>query len=206
MSILTQLVRPMVHTQARLLAQSQEVRSTLVHMLIQWLSYLGVCANVTSVAADSGQIRVCLRVARPQTCEADDWHTILDQIGQAPAGQVPSTLLTERQHRDLEQLLVYLIRSGYAQETQDWPLMQSQLQKFGLDERTLLSIRESLSSSPSLSAVLGELDSDVAAIALPIAARIARVQRHVSEGEETVLDRLLQLVTSPNKKVQSTNV
>jgi hypothetical protein len=204
MSILTQLVRPMVYTQTRLLAQSQEVRSTMVHMLVQWLGYLGVSANVTSVAADSGQIHVCLKVERPQTCEVEDWHTILDRIGQAAAGQVPSNLLSERQHRDLEQLLVYLIRSGYAQEEQDWQIMQSQLQTFGIDERTLLSVRDSLSSSPSLNVVLDELDSDVAAIALPIAARIARVQHHMDEAEETVLDRLLQLVAS-NGKRQSTN-
>ena len=47
--MLSQIVRPMVRTQIRLLANSQATHTTLVKTITQWLGFLGVQATVTQL-------------------------------------------------------------------------------------------------------------------------------------------------------------
>ena len=49
--MLTQIVRPMVRTQVRLLANCHSTRLTLIHTIAKWLGFLGVKAEVTELDA-----------------------------------------------------------------------------------------------------------------------------------------------------------
>ena len=47
--MLSQIVRPMVNTQIRLLAKSKATKITLIKTIAKWLSFLGVEAQVTQL-------------------------------------------------------------------------------------------------------------------------------------------------------------
>ena len=110
--MLTQIVRPMVRTQVRLLANSQATYATLVKTNAQWLSFLGVQASVTQLQANSQQIHLSLTVGRPESCDESDWEKILTNLNQSNAEQVPHQALTPQQERKLQRLLAYMIQAG----------------------------------------------------------------------------------------------
>lgn len=200
--MLSQIVRPMVQTQIRLLAHSRTTRSTLVTTVAQWLGFLGVRAEVTRLDATGSKIQLCLTVDRPDTCDREDWQQILsnlhrpsdpvelDQQGHALAPD--RRQFTNQQERKMQRLLAYLIQVGNPDVPIDWEQLRPQLQPLGLDDSTLLGIRAALKVPQCLEDLLADLDADVAAIALPKAVSIAMLDRQVNPSEDVALMALLQ--------------
>ena len=198
--MLSQLVRPMVQTQIRLLANSRATRSTLVSTVSQWLGFLGVRAQVTRLDEDAGRIHISLLVGKPEACDACDWQQILTNLnrGETEAEVVSSNLvvITPQQQSRIQRLLAYVIQVGNPGQVIDWAILQPQLQAVGLDETTLLGIRSALKVPQCLEDLLEGLDADVAAIALPKAVSLAMLDRQVNPSEDKALTALLQVMKS----------
>ncbi len=192
--MLSQIVRPMVRTQLRLLASCQATRSTLVATVAQWLSFLGVQAQVTALDTRAGQIHISLMVGKPDACDPQDWQQILRNLESGPGHAAPATSMlaqfTPHQRNKLYRLLAYLIQVGSSDPVQ-WEHLYPQLQTLDLDESTLAGIRAALKVPQSLEVLLEGLDPDVAAIALPKAVNIALLDRRVNSSEDHALTALL---------------
>jgi hypothetical protein len=201
--MLSQIVRPMVRTQIRLLANSHATRSTLVSTIAQWLGFLGVRAQVTQIDAVSNQISVSLTVGKPEACDTHDWQQILQNLKQSkPEEEVTSstqTQITPQQQSKLQRLLAYVIQVG-SSEQPDWEKLYPQLQTLGFEESMLLGIRSALKVPQSLDQLMEGLDSDVAAIALPKAVSIALLDRQVNPSEDKALSTLLEAMKTPMTK------
>src|SRR5512146_1988465 len=105
--MLSQIVRPMVQTQLRLLANSRATRSTLVSTVAQWLGFLGVRAQVSHLYAESGKIHVTLTVDKPEACDPCDWQQILENLGASANGNhqgapVSAAQITDHQRRQMQ--------------------------------------------------------------------------------------------------------
>jgi len=198
--MLSQIVRPMVRTQIRLLANSHATRSTLVSTIAQWLGFLGVRAQVTQIDAVSNQISVSLTVGKPEACDTHDWQQILQNLKQSkPEEEATSsaqTQMTPQQQSKLQRLLAYVIQVG-SSEQPDWDKLYPQLQTLGFEESMLLGIRSALKVPQSLDHLMEGLDSDVAAIALPKAVSIALLDRQVNPSEDKALSTLLEAMKQP---------
>lgn len=197
--MLSQIVRPMVRTQIRLLANSQATRSTLVSTIAQWLGFLGVRAQVTQIDAVSNQISVSLTVGKPEACDTHDWQQILQNLNQSKTEEVvpaPQVQMTPQQQSKLQRLMAYLIQVGSVEQP-DWEKLYPQLQTLGFEESTLLGIRSALKVPQSLDHLMEGLDSDVAAIALPKAVSIALLDRQVNPSEDKALSTLLEAMKQP---------
>jgi hypothetical protein len=193
--MLSQIVRPMVRTQIRLLANSQATRSTLVTTIAQWLGFLGVQAKVTQLDTDSDQIQVSLTVGRPDACDKHDWEKILQNLEQsktADSNQTPAAPLNPQQERKLQRLLAYMVQVGNPEAPMDWDTLCPQLQGLGFEEDTLMGIRAALKVPQSLEQLTEGLDADVAAIALSKAVGIALLDRQVNSSEDKALSTLLE--------------
>jgi hypothetical protein len=195
--MLSQIVSPMVRTQIRLLANSQATRSTLVTTIAQWLSFLGVQAQVTHLDTDANQIQVSLTVGKPTACEARDWQQILQNLnegktglGNTSAAQPMPSVLSEPQERKLQRLLAYMVQVG--EPDGNWEALAPQLQGLGFEEGMLLGIRAAMKVPQSLDLLMEGLDPDVAAIALSKAVGIALLDRRVNSGEDKALGALLE--------------
>jgi hypothetical protein len=189
--MLSQIVRPMVRTQIRLLASCQATRTTLISTVAQWLGFLGVEAQVTQLDANGGRISISLTVNKPEACDTHDWNQILHNLEQGQSGRL-STLqnqpsITPQQQTKLQRLLAYLIQVGDPGTPANWDKLYPQLQTLGLD-----GIRSALKVPQSLDRLLEGLDPDVAAIALPKAVSIALLDRQVNSSEDHALNALLK--------------
>ncbi len=197
--MLSQIVRPMVHTQIRLLANSQATRSTLISTVAQWLSFLGVQAEVTHLdACDQQNIRISLTVGKPEACDSHDWHKIVNNLNNikrdAKFSQLAPPQISPKQQTKLQRLLAYLIQVGDPEVAVNWDTIYPQLQALGLDEQMLLGIRSALKVPQSLENLLEGLEPDLAAIALPKAVSIAMLDRQVNPHEDQALTSLLQVM------------
>jgi hypothetical protein len=194
--MLSQIVRPLVQTQIRLLANSQATRSTLTETISHWLGYLGVHASVTHLKPFSDQIQISLTVGKPECCEVTDWQKILDNlIRSSQKDDLPTAIYGQinlSQQTKLARLLAYLIQIGTSSEQVDWETIESQLQYLNLDESILLGIKSALKVPQSPDQLLKGLDPDLAAIALPTAVRIALLDRHINQQENSTLTTLLE--------------
>jgi hypothetical protein len=198
--MLSQIVRPMVQTQVRLLAHSRSTRATLVSAISQWLGFIGVQAQVSHLYADSGQIHISLTVDRPDACDPVDWDRILGNL--APCGSpdygtcAPANehQFTPHQQHKVQRLLAYLIQVGDPKETVNWDILAPQLQTMGFDQETLMGIRSALKVPQSLEDLVEGLDPDVAAIALPKAVSLAIMDRQVNHSEDQALMALLKAI------------
>ncbi|SRR5579883_117051 len=194
--MLSQIVRPMVQTQIRLLANSRATRPTMVSTVAQWLGFLGVHAQVTHLDAGSGKIHISLSVDKPEACDARDWQQILCNLDnaetEADAVATNPVEFTPQQQSKMQRLLAYLIQVGNPDQPVDWESLQPQLKALGLNEPTLLGIRSALKVPHSLDDLLEGLDSDVAAVALPKAVSIAMLDRQVNSSEDQALLSLLK--------------
>jgi len=193
--MLSQIVRPLVRTQIRLLANTQATRSTLISTIAQWLGYLGVQAQVTSLSASSGQIQVSLTVGKPESCESSDWQQILHNLNDASESSQSSETtyaqMTLKQQSKLQRLLAYLIQVGDPDNKVNWDTLYPQLKILNLDEDLLKGIKSALKVPQSLDQLLEGLDPDVAALALPKAVSIALLDRRVNAKEDSTLTALL---------------
>jgi hypothetical protein len=195
--MLSQIVRPLVQTQIRLLANSQETRSTLIETIARWLGYLGVRARVTHLAPDCDRIQVCLTVGKPESCDATDWQKILQHLEQSPQTDKFSldayAQMSLSQQSKLARLLAYLIQAGTTeQQPIDWDAISPQLESLNLDETILLGIKSALKVPQSPDQLLKGLDPDLAAIALPTAVSIAWLDRSINQEENSALMALLE--------------
>lgn len=197
--MLSQIVRPMVRTQIRLLANSQATHSTLVDTIAQWLGFLGVKAQVTQLSAGSNQIHVSLTVGKPEACDMIDWQQILQKLDREES-QDGSLLdhFNPQQTRQFQRLLAYVIQIGDPQQTVAWEALQPELLAMGFDQDTLVGIRSALKVPQSLELLMEGLDPDVAAIALPKAVSIALLDRQVNPHEDRALNALLEAMKQPS--------
>ncbi|MFE4105762.1 hypothetical protein [Almyronema epifaneia] len=192
--MLTQIVRPMVRTQIRLLAGSHATRPVLVKTIAQWLGFLGVEAKVTQLAANAHQIQVSLTVGKPDACDGNDWEKILQHLRcdaseksdlQAIAG------FTAKQQSQLQRLLAYVIQVGNPEESLDWSAIEPQLQTMGFEASLIAGIGAALKVPQSLDLLMETLEDDVAAVALPKAVSIALLDRKVTPSEDRALSALI---------------
>lgn len=205
--MLTQLVRPMVQTQLRLLANSRATRSTLVSTVSQWLGFLGVRAQVTQLDSGADKIQISLTVDKPEACDPKDWQQILHNLNQAESEAdlllTTAAKFTPQQQSKMNRLLAYLIQIGNPGEPIDWDALYPQLQSIGLDELTLMGIRSALKVPQSLEDLVEGLDSDVAAVALPKAVSIAMLDKRVNSSEDLALSTLLKAMREQQEATAS---
>lgn len=202
--MLSQIVRPMVHTQIRLLASCQATRSTLITTVARWLGFLGVGAQVNHLEAGADQkIHICLTVDKPEGCDNQDWQNILQNLNQgitdALNKQLSQPQLTPQQQGKLQRLLAYLIQVAEPEVRVSWDVWSVHLQGLGLDEPMLLGVRSALKVPQSLDWLMEGLDPDLAAIALPLAVSIAMVDRQLNSSEDNALTALLQAMKQQAK-------
>jgi len=199
--MLTQIVRPMVHTQLRLLASSQSTRATLVTTIAQWLGFLGVEARVTEIDAASDKIQVSLVVGKPDACDRHDWEQILKNLEESErasgAELAEPIVLTPQQQSKLQRLLAYVIQAGSPDGKVVWEDVLPQLRGLGYEEEMLLGIRSALKIPQSLEVLTDGLDADLAAIALPKAVSLSMLDRRVTASEDRALSALLEAVKQP---------
>lgn len=198
--MLTQLVRPMVRTQIRLLAGSQATRPVLVKTIAQWLGFLGVEAHVTQLNAQSNQIQLSLTVGKPEACDHHDWEKILTNLNAANDG-VPAVMpaFNEKQQKQIQRLLAYVIQVGNPSQLPDWETIEPHLETLGLAPGMVMGIRSALKVPQSLDLLLENLDNDVAAVALPRAVSLALADRQVNDSEDHALSALLKAMKAPAK-------
>lgn len=193
--MLSQIVRPMVQTQIRLLANSRATRPTMVSTVAHWLGFLGVRAQVTHLNAGAGKIHISISVDQPEACDARDWQQILYNLNtaetEAEAVSINPAEFTPQQQSKMQRLLAYLIQVG-APDGVDWESLHPQLQSLGLSEAMMFGIRSALKVPQALDDLMEGLDSDVAAVALPKAVSIAMLDRQVNASEDQALVALLK--------------
>ncbi len=194
--MLSQIVRPMVRTQIRLLANSQATYSTLVTTIAQWLGFLGVQAKVTQLQTHADRIQLSLTVGKPEACDDSDWAKILGNLDRSSTSVISesSAKLPPPQERKLQRLLAYVIQVGNPNGTVEWDSLEPQLQGLGFDESMLAGIRSALKVPQSLDHLTEDLDADVAAIALSKAVGIALLDRQVNAAEDRALSALLEVM------------
>ena len=193
--MLSQIVRPLVDTQIRLLANSQATKKTLAQTISSWLGYLGVRTEVTQLIPNSDRISVSLTVGKPESCAQKDWQKILDNLTKS------SSDLTNAQSDDMEmaklvqlsKLLAYIIQIGLPETEMNWTILENQLSPLNLDSTTLGAVRSALKVPQSLSAI-DKLDPDLAARAFPLAVKIAWMDNQITAAESQALKALLSLI------------
>ncbi len=193
--MLSQIVRPLVDTQIRLLANSQATKKTLAQTISSWLGYLGVRTEVTQLIPNSDRISVSLTVGKPESCAQKDWQKILDNLTKS------SSDLTKSQSDEMEmaklvqlsKLLAYIIQIGLPESEMNWTILENQLSPLNLDSTTLGAVRSALKVPQSLSAI-DKLDPDLAARAFPLAVKIAWMDNQITAAESEALKALLSLI------------
>lgn len=200
--MLNQIVRPLVDTQIRLLANSQATEKTLAQTISCWLGYLGVRTEVTQLIPNSDRISISLTVGKPESCGNKDWQKILDNLVNSHTG-LPTAQSEEMEMAKLIQLsklLAYLIQIGSPKTETNWSILEKQIAPLNLDTITLEAVRSALKVPQSLSAI-DKLDPDLAARAFPLAVKIAWMDNEVSAEESEALKVLLSLI-APDMKIQ----
>lgn len=196
--MLSQIVRPMVHTQIRLLASCEATRSTLIKTVAKWLGFLGVQAQVTHLNAGADQkIRICLTVGKPEACDEQDWQQIVYKLNKNASDAEVSKItppITPKQESKLQRLLAYVIQVGDPDQPVHWEAIAPQLQALGMNESMLLGIKSALKVPQSLNQLMEGIDPDLAAIALPQAVSIALLDRQVNAHEDDALTALLKVM------------
>ena len=192
--MLSQIVRPLVNTQVRLLANSHTTQTTLVETIARWLGYLGVDAEVTKLSSESDRIHVALRVGKPDSCDDGDWNSILTNL-RSPAqiendGSNSSDKIYESHQLQIVRLLAYLIQISDPQQDMSWTDIESQLLPLNLDTSMLSGIKSAMKvpQSPDL---LNSVDPDIAAVTFPIAVKIAWLDQEINSHENHALSTLL---------------
>ena len=194
--MLTQIVRPMVNTQIRLLAKSKSTRSTLIETIAKWLGFLGVTAKVTQLDSRDGKIQVSITVGKPDTANEEDWQTITQKIGNSTSKTAElatnNTLIPSDQETKYQRILAYAIQMSDPDNSSDWEQVYPQLQILGLEESMLLGVRSALKVPQSIERLVKDLDADVAALALSQTVSIALLDRQVNPDEYQALNTLLK--------------
>ncbi|GFE68105.1 hypothetical protein [Chroococcus sp. FPU101] len=195
--MLSQIVRPLVQTQIRLLANSQATYPVLIETICRWLGYLGVQAKVTHLAPTSDQIQISLSVGKPDSCDQADWQKILTQLAQntctqsQPSDEFKKKISLEEQIL-VSRLLAYLIQVGNPENILEWETLKEQLTPLNLDETLTQGLKSALKVPQSSESLMKKLNPDLAAIALPMAVKIAMLDQQINSEENTTLQALLK--------------
>ena len=192
--MLSQIVRPLVNPQIRLLAKSKTVRSTLNQTIAKWLGFLGVSAEVNSLEAAGDKIQVSITVSKPDTASDEDWQKILQNLNRSETEveAAEPTTIPSSQHSKYQRILAYALQTSYGNSNPDWDRIYPQLQQLGIEESMLLGVRSALKVPQSIDRLTEDLDADVAAIALFQTANIAMLDRQINSQEYQVLYTLLE--------------
>ncbi|MGK7941527.1 MAG: hypothetical protein AB4062_15530 [Crocosphaera sp.] len=192
--MLSQIVRPLVNTQVRLLANSQTTQITLVETIARWLGYLGVDAQVTHLSPESDRIHLALKVGKPDSCDEQDWNCILDNLRSPHRSDNndlnASDYIDESHQLQIARLLAYLIQISDPDNHITWTAVESQLIPLNLDTSILRGIQSAM-KVPQSKDLLEKLDPDVAASAFPIAVKIAWLDQEINSHENHALSALL---------------
>lgn len=195
--MLSQIVRPLVQTQVRLLANSHATQTTLVETIARWLGYIGVSAKVTQLAPDCDRIHVSITVGKPDSCDHQDWQKILnnlrshDKVDRSPNESYGK--MSESQQMQMSRLLAYLIQVGNDNNGLNWNEVEAQLTPLNLDQSIIIGIKSAL-KVPQSQELLEKLDPDIAASAFPIAVRIAWFDQTINSHENHALSILLEAI------------
>jgi hypothetical protein len=199
--MLSKIVRPLVETQIRLLANSKTTQSTLAQTVISWLGYLGVRTEVNQLIPNSDRISISLTVGKPDACNQSDWQKILENLTKSHnnLSSVQSEEVEMAQLIQLSRLLAYVIQVGSPNTEVDPDLIEKQLAPLNLDSVTLRGIRSALKVPQSISAI-DKIDPDLAARAFPLAVKIAWMDNQLTDAESEALKALLSLI-APDMKI-----
>ena len=195
--MLSQIVRPLVQTQVRLLANSQATQVTLTDTIAKWLSYLGIRAQINSLKSEADTISVSLRVEKPSGCSFSDWQKILHHLDSEPKSNLEQEKVEQMelaQQLQLIRLLAYLIQVGQPEEKVSWEVVKPQLISLELDEYLVEGIHSAL-KVPQSAEFIKKLDPDVAAQVFPLAVKIAWLDHQVNPQENQALSTLLKAMT-----------
>lgn len=199
--MLSQIVRPLVDTQVRLLANSQATEKTFAQIIASWLGYLGVHTEVTQLIPNSDRICVSLTVGKPESCAQKDWQKILNNLANSQI-ETPSVQSEEMEMAKLIQLsklLAYIIQSGSPETKPDWAILEQQLGNLNLDSITLQAVQSAL-KVPQILSSIKKIDPDIAARAFPLAVKIVWMDDKVTTQESEALKTLLSLI-APDLKI-----
>ncbi len=192
--MLSQIVRPLVQTQVRLLANSQATQVTLTDTIAKWLSYLGIRAQINSLKSEADTISVSVSVGKPEGCKVSDWQQILHQLDSEPKSNLEQENVEQMelaQQLQIIRLLAYLIQVGQPEEKVSWEVVKPQLISLELDEYLLEGIHSALKVPQSVE-FIKKLDPDVAAQVFPLAVKIAWLDHQVNPQENHALSTLLK--------------
>ena len=196
--MLSQIVRPMVNTQIRLLAKSKATKITLIKTIGKWLGFLGVEASVTQVNTEGGKIQVSITVGQPDNSNDNDWQKIIDNLNQDPNETTEVTVdnfsIPFDQQTKYQRILAYAIQMSNPNCPVDWSTASPQLQQLGLDESMMLGVKSALKVPQSIDRLVKDLDADVAAVALSQTASIALQDHKINSGEYQALSILLDAI------------
>lgn len=193
--MLSQIVRPMVSTQIRLLAKSKATKTTLIKTIAKWLGFLGVEAQVTQLDTVNNKIQVSISVGQPENSDDADWQKIIHNLSSdAPDIAEEHTFIPADQETKYQRILAYAIQMSNSDRNFEWSDVLPQLQKLGLDEPTILGVKSALKVPQSIDRLVLELDADVAAIALSQTASIALLDRKINSKEYQTLQTLLDAI------------
>jgi len=199
--MLSKIVRPLVETQIRLLANSKTTQSTLAQTVISWLGYLGVRTEVNQLIPNSDRISISLTVGKPDACNQADWQKILDNLTKSHShlSSLQSEEVEMAQLIQLSRLLAYVIQVGSPNTEVDPDMVEKQLAPLNLDSITLRGIRSAL-KVPQSSSAIDKIDPDLAARAFPLAVKIAWMDNQLTAEESEALKSLLSLI-APDMKI-----
>ena len=195
--MLSQIVRPMVNTQIRLLAKSKATKITLIKTIAKWLGFLGVEAKVTQLDTVGDKIQVSITVGQPENSDRDDWQKILDHLSQDSSktteitSDFDSSFIPADQEIKYQRILAYAIQMSDPDRDLEWSQIHSQLQELGLNDSMVSGVKSALKVPQSIDRLVKDLDADVAAMALSQTASIALLDRQINSGEYQVLQTLL---------------
>lgn len=195
--MLVQLVRPLVRSQILMLTRTPAADSKLSGMVAQWLSYLGVHAEVTQLSANGEVIEVALKVARPEQCNEAEWQQILNNLTRqagapnAEAASLTYAALTPAQQRKVQRLLACVLQASREDLTDSWPTIKPQLLALGLPEALLTELQAAVRVATPMELLVQNLEPEVAAFALSKAIAIALMDKHINQAEDDALKTLL---------------
>ncbi len=197
--MLAPILRPMVHSQIRWLAQSKATPSMLVKIIAKWLGFLGVEAQVTHLDIAEEKIQVSLTVSQPEASSDEDWQSILQNLPNSKSPQAklePEPVkIPPQQEVKYQRLLAYAIQINNREDSVDWERIYPQLQLLGLEEPRLRGIKSALKVPQNIDRLVQDLDADVAAVALSQTASIALLDRQVNPEEYRVLQTLIEVIS-----------
>ncbi|MGL5940323.1 MAG: hypothetical protein ACRC2S_08055 [Waterburya sp.] len=198
--MLSQIVRPLVDNQIRLLASSQNTYSTLIETIARWLSYLGVQAQVTYLTRQSEKIKVSLTVGKPDLCNSEDWQQILDNLDrQKTVFPINSyDQLTSEQRRKLQRLFAYLIQISQPDKQNNLDLLSNSLKKLHLDDLMIMGVKSALKVPQSVDRLLKELKPNVIALAFPQVMEIILMDSQLNQETEIAIITMLTMLKATN--------